>query len=380
MKGSVTARGDRWRGQVYIGRDPSDGRPKYRSKTFDSSPEAWKWVRSELHAMDEGTRIDPSKTTLGEHLIEWLEACAKGSTSPKTAERYEEIIRTHLIPNLGKVPLSQLRPQDIQRYYTYARTRGRLAKNNEGKTGLSPRTVLHHHRLLHRALEQAVKWRLIIRNPCDDVDPPKVERTEHGFFTREEVAAILEAARDSLYYMPCVIAVSTGMRRGEILALRWTDCDMQRCVITVARSLEETRAGLRFKEPKSGRKRRVPMVPALAGALKEHMQRERILAKELCRKPSELVICDDEGKPLRPDYISDNFCSVLRRAGLPRKGFHTFRHTFATFALQAGVPIKVLQEWLGHSTISITLDTYSHVMTSMHEDSSQRIAGILPPH
>ena len=194
-----------------------------------------------------------------EFLTKWLEA-AKTKVSAKTFERYEEIVRRHLNPAFGNLLMPKLTPIQIQTYYARSLASGRL----DGSGEYPAQTVLHHHRILREALHQAVKWQLLARNPADAVDPPRPERKEMKALNESETAWLLEAAQGTRLYMPILLAVITRMRRGEILAFRWRDVDLEKSVLSVTPSLEETNEGLRFKEPKTARGRRMIALPPLA--------------------------------------------------------------------------------------------------------------------
>ena len=175
-----------------------------------------------------GTYIEPSKYSVGEFLKRWLTDSAKSAVTAKTFERYEEIINGSIIPALGSIPISRLKPMQIQSFYAKALESGRKKKRKDGKTGLSKRTVLQYHRVLHRALEQAVRWQVIPVNPARAVEPPKPERKEARVIDELRSVWLLEGLRGTRLYLPALIATATGMRRGEVLELRWSDVDFER--------------------------------------------------------------------------------------------------------------------------------------------------------
>jgi integrase len=246
---------------------------------------------------------------------------------------------------------------------------------------LSAQTVLHHHRVLRQALHQAVRWQLLMRNPADAVDPPRPRRREMQALDDDQIAQLLDAAKGGNHFMPVLIAVTTGLRRGEILALRWQDVDLNKGTLAVRQSLEQTkRFGLRFKEAKTQRSRRVVALPSLlVDALRKHRreQAKHRWALGAAYQDHGLVCPADDGAPQSPDALSAAFPHLVSRAGVPRVRFHDQRYTHATQLLNEGIHPKVVSERLGHSNIGITLDTYSHVLPGMQEEAAQRVDAAL---
>jgi integrase len=295
----------------------------------------------------------------------------KPSLAGKTHERYAEIVNIHLIPALGGVSLSKLQPMHIQAYYSQALEIGR----RDGTGGLSARTVLHHHRVLHNALNQAVKWQLLARNPAGAVEPPKPEQKEMQALDEDTSAWLLAAAQGSRLYIPILIAITTGMRRGEILALRWVDVDFINNVVRVQRSIEQTNAGVRVKEPKKKRSRRPISIPRLLiDALELHRAHQNELKKALgaAYEDNDLVCCSDDGRIWIPESFTSLYFKFTRRIGVTVR-FHDLRHSHASQMLRQGVSAKVVSERLGHSAIGVTLDTYSHILPGMQEDAAARV-------
>lgn len=319
-----------------------------------------------LDEIQSGTWIEPSKMTVGQYLHQWLEQI-KPAVSRKTFERYAEIARRSLIPALGPHKLEGVRPMAIQGFYTEALSSGR----KDGGGGLSARTVLHYHRLLHKALADAVRWQLIARNPADAVTPPRIERRERPTLNLEEVGRLLALARGTRYYIPILLAVGCGLRRGEIFGLDWEDVDLSARLLRVRRSVEQTGDGLRFKAPKSGRPRTIRISPSIAAEL-------RVYRSEQGRIRG-LVCCREDGQPLHPDSFSGDWRAIRERAGVSHITFHDLRHTYAMLQLLAGTHPKVLSELLGHSTISITQDLYGHVTAPMQDGAADRMEELLGP-
>jgi len=274
-------------------------------------------------------------------------------------------------PALGHHPLSKLQPLHIARSYSEALASGR----KDGNGGLSARSVLHHHRVLRSALHQAVKWLLLPRNPADAVEPPRPQHREMRALDEAATAKLLRAALKTRLSLPVLLAVTTGLRRGEILALRWQDIDFQNNSLAVRQSLEQTRAGLTFKQPKTLKGRRVVALPSLAvDALKQHKVRQATtkLGLGAAYQDHDLVCARDDGTPWPPDAFSTAFVGLVRKAAVPTVRFHDLRHTHATQLLRQGVHPKIVSERLGHATVGITLDVYSHVMPGMQEEAAAR--------
>lgn len=333
-------------------------------------------LRDVLTSIANGGYVEPDNMTLAQFLEKWLADYAKTSVGAKTYERYSEIVRQHIIPNLGALPLRKLRPLHIQEYYTKALKSGRL----NGKGGLSARSVLHIHRLLHRAFVQAAKWQLLTTNPVDCVEPPKVRRPEMVTVTAEQISQLLQAAQGTVFYAPVALAATTGMRRGEILALRWEDVDFERSAIRISRSLGQTKAGIFFKEPKTPESRRTIAVSRYTlNILEKHKedQRSEKSAMGTAYQDQGLVCAMPDGSPISPQYVSDNFRWVVKRAGLPHMTFHGLRHSQATILIASGVPVKVVSEMLGHSNTSITQDLYTHVLPTMQRQAADTLDRLL---
>ncbi|MHB8859795.1 MAG: tyrosine-type recombinase/integrase [Thermoleophilia bacterium] len=315
--------------------------------------------------------------TVGQYLGKWL-VSIKRNIGQRTFETYREIVEKHLIPSLGSILLVDLDPLDIDEYYTYALEAGRL----DGKGGLSARSVNHHHRLLHGALEQALRWGLINRNPADAVRAPKPVGKEMSVLSNEQLAQLLKAAKGSRAYMAILLAATTGARRGEVLALRWADLDLQSGKAVIRRSLQLTETGISFKEPKTRQSSRVVTLPMFTiGSLKEHRKRqaEDMLLLGAQYKDFGLVCAQKDGTPINPASLSKHFLAIVRKTGIPHVRFHDLRHTHASILLSQGINPKVVSERLGHSSVSVTLETYSHVLPGMQEEVAKKIDAALGP-
>jgi integrase len=321
--------------------------------------------------MYDGTFIEPATTTLAEYLRYWLDAYAAVNVSAKTLERYREIIERGVIPALGHVKLCGVSPSAIQSFYSKQLLSGGMRGGP-----LSARTVLHYHRVLHEALRHAVKWQLLARNPADAVEPPRPRSVVVHALDESECASLLRAVRATRYELPVFLAIYTGMRRGEILALRWAEVDLGRGVAMVTRTLQQTAEGLSFKEPKSAKSRRqIALSPETVSKLKSHKARQA--QQRLLLGPTyadeDLVCAQASGAPIKPDGFTASFKTFVSRRGLKTLRFHDLRHTHASLLLKGNIHPKIVSERLGHATIGITLDTYSHLMPGMQEEAARSI-------
>ncbi len=377
-EGNITRRGkSSWRIKYEIARDPLTGARQTRFLTVrGTKKDAQRELTRILHEIDEGAHIDATKESVGEYLARWLRDYAKVNVAPKTFERYSEIVDKHLTPALGAIVLKDLKPLHIQGYYSDALESGRL----NGPGGLAPRTVHHYHRILSQALKQAVRWRMLAINPAEAVTPPKPEETEIEILNNDELARLLQRARATRYYPAILLAATTGMRRGEVLAVRWRDIDLDGAVLTVNQSVEETKAGLRVKSPKTKRSRRNITLPILTvQALRQHRvcQLEERMKLGLGRDHDGLVFTDLEGGLVRPRNLTKEFGRIVKLADLGKVTFHGLRHTHITTLLGDGVNPKVVSERVGHASVAITLQIYGHVLPSMQADAAARVDAAL---
>jgi len=373
MRGHIRRRGQRsWAVVIDTGRDTNGKRLQRWHSVKGTRDDAENELIRLLRTLQTGEYVEPSRLTIKSFLEQWLADYVQSNTSAKTGERYQEIVECHLVPALGHHKLTKLQPMHIQALYSQALKTGR----RDGKGGLSPRSVLHMHRVLHQALGQGVRWQLLTRNPAAAVEPPRPQNREMRVLTESETAQLLRRAESTRLYVPILLAVTTGMRRGEILALTWVDTDLKTETVTVTKSLEQTKKALTVKSPKTAKGRRTIPLPAMAGkALRRHKVEQ---AKHRLRLGSAyhdlgLVCAAPNGLHWEPDALSHQFQVFLKDAGLPRIRFHDLRHTHATQLLRQSVHPKIVAERLGHSTITITLDTYSHVVPGLQEEAARQL-------
>lgn len=367
MRGHIVKRGkNSYSLAISLGRDPNTGKYKYQWTTVrGTKKDAEKKLAELLHQLDNGTFIKPGRTTLAEYLERWLRDYVWHNLAPRTGEGYEHIIRRHLNPALGSITLTQLKPEHIQRYYS-----------EKLCGGLSAQTVRHHHTTLHKALQTAVEWGLLSRNSADAVSPPRVQRAEMQTWSEDDITCFLEAATDSPYYALFYTALFTGMRRSELLALRWQDVDFILSQVYVSRSLHVLKGSkVVFRSPKTAKGRRsIALPPSSVLLLKEHHESQK-LERAMLGIPltdDDLVFAHFDGKPLLPNTVTHAWIKLVRHVGLKPIRLHDARHSHASLMLRQGTHPKIVQERLGHASIQITLDTYSHVAPGLQEAAATR--------
>ena len=344
---------------------PNGKRQHYVHKDRD---EVVRWKNATLKARDDGLPLIVGRQTVGQYLKSWLEA-VRPSLRERTWIRYEQYVRLHLIPDVGRVSLQRLTPQHLQRLYSR-----KLAE------GLSPTTVNHLHATIHKALATAVRWSVVNRNVGDLVDPPRSRRFEITTLSPEQSRQLLDAARGDRLEALYVVALTTGLREGEILALRWRDVDLDTAKLQVRGSMQATPSGLKIAETKTaGSRRHVMLSKQPLDALRRHRvaQAAERLRVGAAWEDNGLVFPNQVGRPIAAgNLLRRSFEPLLRRAGLPRIRFHDLRHTSATLLLGEGVHPKVVAEMLGHTRISTTLDLYSHVTPTMQRQAAEAFDAI----
>jgi integrase len=312
-----------------------------------------------------GIVVDDKNLTVGEYLDHFLEDVQRGSVRESTYSRDKYLLTNHAKPTLGRVKLKNLGAMHLQRLY-----------REKQDAGLSPSTVLKLHHILHKALSQAVKWDLIPRDPADAVKAPTPTPKEMHPLCSEEARRLLEAAKGNRLEALYVLAVTTGMRRGELLGLKWSDVDIENARLSIRRTLTRIENGKRVAlgDTKNRKSRRtVRLTQRATEALRSHLERQlgEIEAAGDLYGDQGLVFTTEAGTPINPSNLRQrSFAPLLIKAGLPHIRFHDLRHTCATLLLSKGVHPKFVQELLGHATIAITLDTYSHVMPGMGDHTA----------
>lgn len=324
-----------------------------------SHKDAEKKLSELLRQLDTGSYIQPGKVTLADYLTRWLAEYVKPNLSPRSYERYADIVTRCCIPKLGNIKLTQLKADRLQKLYT-----------DWLESGLSARTVRYHHAVIHKALELALKAGQVSRNVADAVIVPRIKRSEMQTWNEDELNAFLEAAKDGPYYELFYLVLFTGMRRSEILALRWQDIDLLYGQVSVSRAIHHLKDGSYiFTQPKSAKSRRtIALPPSAVLLLKRYYDNLKMDYAMLGESLNDdTLVFSTLGQPLRPNTITRAWTSLAVRAGIKRIRFHDARHTHASLMLKQGIHPKIVQERLGHSSIAMTLDIYSHVAPGLQE-------------
>jgi integrase len=372
VKGTITkragARGVAYRVRVDLDPDPLTGERRRRSGTFRTRKEAESQMAQWIADGERGMAIAPSRLTVGEYLQRWLDALE--GVEPPTRRRYADLVRLHIAPQLGGRLLAKLTPLDVQALYA-----------DRKAAALSPTTINLLHNVLHRALKQAVEWDLIARNVTERVKAPRPKASEPVTWDAGQAVrflAIAERTPDAALWW---VALTTGMRRSELLGLQWSDVDLQRGTLNIHQARKRGE-GNRWETgaPKTRKGRRqIVLPPSAIEALRAHRTRqlEQRLALGAAYQDQNYVFAGALGQPVHPNSLQSCFERLVKAAGLPRIKLHGLRHTNATVSLASGEHPKIVQERLGHSTISMTLDRYSHVTQSMQQEAAGRLETLL---
>lgn len=373
--GQITSKGtNKWLVRIYLGED-LNGKRQYNSRTIKGKiGDAKKALTALSREKDLGIFIEPSNQSVNEFFDKWLATSAKQRVSEATFVSYESTLRTHIRPRIGTKKISQIKLMDMQKIY------GELMDS-----GLSARTVRYAHAISSMAFKQAVKWGIIARNPCEYADLPKQQRKETKAFSPSQANRFLEVARKTKHGIIFEFALMSGMRPEEYLALKWSDIDFERSSATIRRALVWNPKGGGFKklETKTKQSRRTVILPgSLMTILKKHKvsQSEYRFSLGAAYENHDLVFASEIGGPIHYRNLTQRYYEkILKEAELDKEGFvlYSLRHSCATLLLIAETNPKVVSERLGHTSVKMTLDTYSHVLPSMQRDATDRLASLL---
>ncbi|MCF2617737.1 site-specific integrase [Oscillibacter valericigenes] len=371
-EGSIRKRKDgRWEGRYTAGHDPATGKTIYKNVLGKTQAE----VKEKLkRAIEDSAKLDTSKVgqyTVGQWMDVWFENYAKIKVRPSSHQTYRGYIENHIKPNIGSIPLNKLTSLELQKFYKKLLGNGRVERIESKKQpkGLSAKTVRNINQIISSALNLAIEQRLILTNPANACALPKLEHREMKTLPVEQLASSLREAKESGVFEMYYIELATGLRRGELLGLKWSDIDLEHGNLWVQRQIvridgEIVEAPLKTKNAY----RTLPLSTDAVDVLKEQ--------KKKCGN-SPYVFPSPTGGPISPDSVLHMLHRVLKRAGLPKVRFHDLRHTFATLALQNGVDIKTVSGMLGHFSAGFTLDTYAHVTTSAQKEAANTMGGVL---
>jgi len=318
------------------------------------------WLQASQNALRQGTLPKDNRLTVSEFITNYMETVVKHNLRPKTVEANLSLTRTHIIPTIGKIKLSQLRPDHLQNLYSQILDKG-----------LSKRTAQFVHSIIHKSLRQGVKWGFVVNNVADLVIVPKPSRRPPSVYDAKQVIEFLDAVKEDRFFCLFVLAIYGGFREGELLGIHVEDCQLEQGIINVSHAVQyQIGKGVVVTEPKTKSSRRAVKLPAFAlKVLKDYLKQNG--------KRQGLLFTTASGKPINPRFLVKAFKDSISEAGLPDIRFHDLRHTSATLLLSANVHPKIVQERLGHSSITLTLDTYSHVIPSMQDEAVEKLDKLL---
>ena len=369
--GSIRKRKDgRWEGRYVVGHDPLTGKMISRNVLGKTQAQVKEKLRT---AIENSKRLDYTQTgkyTVGQWMDEWFEAYARVKVRPSSHQTYKGYIENHIKPNIGDIPIEKLTSLQLQKFYRLLLAEGRIPRIESEKQpkGLSAKTVRNINQVISSAMDMAVRHKLILTNPTEGCELPKVEHREMKTLPAEQLGAFLREAKESGVYELYYLDLATGLRRGELLGLKWEDIDLQNGIIHVRRQVARVDGEVKELPLKTKNSYRNISISQDAVAMLTEMEAHR---------SSDYVFPSSTGGPISPDSVNNMLHRVLKRAGLPSIRFHDLRHTFATLALQNGVDIKTVSGMLGHFSAGFTLDTYAHVTTSAQKEAARTMGNVL---
>lgn len=349
-----------------FGVDPATGKQIKKLKTFSKITQARAALRKHEAARDAGSVVLPKDTTVAQWLDRWMNDVVRLNRASTTAYAYQNIITAHIVPSLGTIPLQKLTPQHLQEYYAH------LIRDK----GLSSNTARKHHDLLNTALKLAVRQGVILSNPADRVEAPKVKRPEIHFYDMDHLRQLLQLCYNTRLEVMIKLAGLLGLRREEILGLTWSCVDFEHKVIHIKSVRTAAGKSIVVKEPKTDTSRRTLHMPTdLEGALRREQARQKsyrdYLGKGYCDEG--YVVAHEDGRPMRPNYASELFVDFVRKQGLPSLTLHGLRHSFASIANAKGIPMYDIGKALGHSSPSTTSKVYTHLLDRDHRELLERM-------
>ena len=376
MKGTIARKGNRYYPVIDLGKDPISGKRRRKwHGGHDRKRDAQKTLNEILSRIQSGEYVEPNRKTLSEFLLGWLDT-RRESVAPTTHANYTHQINSYVIPHLGHRKLQDVTALELSDFYALLLTSGR----RQSSGGLSAKSVLNVHRVVSKAMADALRWNLITRNPATHAEVPKAQRREMNIWSADQVKAFLTVEKDTREFPIWVVASTTGMRRGEILGLSWSAVDLDVGRLSVVQTLVnlDNKPTIRKEAKTASGHRSVELDRDTVEVLRQHRRRQ---AQERLRAGSAwqdhgLVFCRENGTSDKPQRVTRVFKAKSAAAGLPQIRFHDLRHTWATLALSTGGHPKIVSQRLGHSSISITLDLYSHVTPGMDKEIAEQVAAL----
>ena len=370
-EGNIRKRKDgRWEGRYTAGHDPVTGKQIFKNVLGKTQNEVKRKLKK---ALVEAGQVDFTKSgryTVGTWMDTWFENVVRIKVRPSSHQTYKGYIDNHIKPNIGKIPLEKLTTMDLQKFYRKLLTKGRVERieSKEQPKGLSAKTVRNINQVISSAMDLAVAQKIILTNPTNACELPKVEYKEMQTIPAEQLQAFLGEARATGVYEMYYIELATGLRRGELLGLKWSDIDWKNGIIKVRRQVARVDGQIVEAPLKTKNSYRAVTIS---------QQAIEVLKQQKAKTNDQYVFPSPNGGPISPDSVNNMLKRVLERAGIPKVRFHDLRHTFATIALQNGVDIKTVSGMLGHFSAGFTLDTYAHVTTSAQKEAAQTMGNVL---
>ena len=370
-EGNIRKRKDgRWEGRYTAGHDPVTGKQIFKNVLGKTQAEVKEKLKKALVEAGQVDIAKAGKYTVGTWMDEWFENVAKIKVRPSSHQTYRGYIDNHIKPNIGNIPLEKLTTMDLQKFYRKLLTKGRVERieSKEQPKGLSAKTVRNINQVISSAMDLAVAQKIILTNPTDACELPKLEHQEMQTIPAEQLQAFLSEARASGVYEMYYIELATGLRRGELLGLKWSDIDWKNGIIKVRRQVARVDGKIVEAPLKTKNSYRAVTIS---------LQAIEVLKQQKAKTNDQYVFPSPNGGPVSPDSVRHMLHRVLERAGIPKVRFHDLRHTFATIALQNGVDIKTVSGMLGHFSAGFTLDTYAHVTTAAQKEAAQTMGNVL---